>query len=324
MSIYQLTMLVTILVNNFNYSKYIKCAIDSALSQTYSDIEVIVVDDGSTDGSQEIIKSYGNTIISVFKNNGGQASAFNAGFAKSKGEIICFLDSDDFFTPEKVKKIVKYFQDYPGIGWIFHELSYVDKLGKKLPLERSSQIDIERVVDFRETLIKGKRFSYSLPCGLCFKRNIIEKILPMPEAENVTLSDNYIKYAALALSPGLLSTNKLAVQRIHDNNTYTFRQDIEKLRAEINIKTGFYLRRNFPCIALFADKFFAKGVGEIFTELIFGTSFKIPEIKMYFENYFSWNFNFILFFLMRTIYHFLNSLLIKLRLIFLNKLNFQF
>jgi glycosyltransferase involved in cell wall biosynthesis len=67
--------LVSILINNYNYGRFLTEAIDSALNQTYSNIEVIVVDDGSTDNSQEIIKSYQDKIIPILKPNGGQASA---------------------------------------------------------------------------------------------------------------------------------------------------------------------------------------------------------------------------------------------------------
>ena len=92
--------LVSILINNYNYAQYLSQAIDSALGQTYTNTEIIVVDDGSTDNSREIINSYGNQIISVLKENGGQASAINAGFAASKGDIICLLDADDIFLPD--------------------------------------------------------------------------------------------------------------------------------------------------------------------------------------------------------------------------------
>src|SRR4051812_12972155 len=92
--------LVSIIVNNFNYARYLREAIDSALDQRYEPTEIIVVDDGSTDRSREIIASYGSSIIPVYKPNGGQASALNAGFAASRGDIIVFLDADDILFPE--------------------------------------------------------------------------------------------------------------------------------------------------------------------------------------------------------------------------------
>lgn len=94
--------LVSIIINNYNYSQFLGEAIDSALSQTYPNTEVIVVDDGSTDNSQHLIASYATQILPLLKNNGGQASALNAGFRISRGEIIIFLDADDYLFPYAV------------------------------------------------------------------------------------------------------------------------------------------------------------------------------------------------------------------------------
>ena len=94
--------LVSVLINNFNYCNYLSRAIDSALSQTYAPIEIIIVDDGSTDQSRQVIAGYRSKIVSILKENGGQASAFNAAVAHSKGSILCFLDLDDRFYPTKV------------------------------------------------------------------------------------------------------------------------------------------------------------------------------------------------------------------------------
>jgi len=86
---------VSIVVNNYNYARFLTECIDSALHQTYSAVEVVVVDDGSTDESREVIRNFGDRIKTVFKNNGGQGSAINAGFAASTGSIVIFLDADD-------------------------------------------------------------------------------------------------------------------------------------------------------------------------------------------------------------------------------------
>lgn len=94
--------LASIIVNNYNYARFLREAVDSALNQTHRNTEVIVVDDGSTDGSREIIASYGNRIVPVLKENGGQNSALNAGFSMSHGEVILFLDSDDALRPTAV------------------------------------------------------------------------------------------------------------------------------------------------------------------------------------------------------------------------------
>ena len=126
--------LVNIIINNYNYGRFLREAIDSALNQTYSNIEVIVVDDGSTDDSREIIAGYGKRIIPVLKKNGGQATAFNEGLKASQGEIICFLDADDWFAPNKVEVIIRQFESNPGFGWIAHGMSHCDNEGNAIQI----------------------------------------------------------------------------------------------------------------------------------------------------------------------------------------------
>src|SRR3979409_485406 len=101
--------LASILINNYNYARFLDKAIDSALSQNYPTKEIIVVDDGSTDNSGEIISGYGDRIIPLFKENGGQAPEFSAGVANCQGAILCFLDSDDFVHPDKLERVAAAF-----------------------------------------------------------------------------------------------------------------------------------------------------------------------------------------------------------------------
>lgn len=279
--------LVSILINNYNYDQYLKEAIDSSLNQTYPNLEIIVVDDGSQDDSVSILRQYArDNVIGVYKDNGGQASAFNAGFAESSGDIICFLDADDYFYPSKIEEVVSIFNSSPKIGWVFHQLDYIDPNNQILDIDDPSPlIQQSMFVDFRENLASGKRFTYSIPCGLCLRRSLLQQILPMPESESVTISDNYIKYAALSLSEGLFLTKKLAAQRIHGKNTYTFQSDNQKLRAEINIKTGYYLRQNYSHIWKFSEKIFSRGCGEMIAEFDFVSLWKIAEFKAYLQEY---------------------------------------
>jgi glycosyltransferase involved in cell wall biosynthesis len=93
----------SIIISSYNYGRFLSQAIDSALNQTCDQVEVIAVDDGSTDNSLDVIASYGDSIISVVKENGGQASALNAGFHASHGQVLLFLDSDDTLLPGAVE-----------------------------------------------------------------------------------------------------------------------------------------------------------------------------------------------------------------------------
>ncbi len=250
-------ILVSIVINNYNYGKFLKEAIESGLAQTYSNTEIIVVDDGSTDNSREIIRSYGVKIIPVLKENGGQASAFNAGFLASKGQIICFLDADDYYFSEKIAKIVELFEQYPNAGWIFHDLEDVDTNGLPLKEKRKRRINELKLVDLREVVLKGKKLTYwfTATSGLCFKKSIIEQILPMPE-EFCISSDSFVRFGAIYLSPGVLSPDRLAAHRSHGNNLYAFRKDLGVERAKLGIRSAYYLRNKFPETKKFADNNF--------------------------------------------------------------------
>src|SRR5439155_23414554 len=88
-----------VVINSFNYDAYLHEAIESALAQTVSPREVIVVDDGSTDDSRDIIEGFGDLITPIFQPNSGQAAAINAGYHASSGSILIFADSDDVLLP---------------------------------------------------------------------------------------------------------------------------------------------------------------------------------------------------------------------------------
>jgi glycosyltransferase involved in cell wall biosynthesis len=252
-------LFVSIIINNYNYGKFLSEAIDSALNQTYSYHEVIVVDDGSTDNSREIIEGYKDKIVPVLKENGGQASAFNTGFAASKGDIICFLDSDDSFLPEKIEKIIKIFENYKDVNWCFHLLSLMDIKSKKIL--KNSYESPSSEWDFRSQVRKG-RLPY-IPfatSSLCFRRTILQEILPMPEAIKIT-SDNYLKFTAFALSEGFFLNEELTIQNIHENNAYTLSDNKHYLQAKILILTAYWIKAKFPSLSKFSDNLLVDGVG---------------------------------------------------------------
>lgn len=281
MTVENQTPLVSIIINNYNYGHFVHEAIESALSQTYQHTEIIVVDDGSTDNSLDVIASYKDRVVPVLKDNGGQASAFNAGFAASRGEIICLLDSDDLFLSEKVTEIVKIFAEYPDIGWCFHRLRFINaKTGDFVRLSRESGT---RACDFRAQIQKNGKLAFYGPAtsGLCFKRSLLQKILPMPEMIRIT-SDNYLKTAALGLDKGYFLDNQLAILRLHGNNHYTDRPNNQPLEAKIAILTAYCLRNELPSLTKHANKLFSHGMG-----VAWKTGGITPETSQTAQNYLS-------------------------------------
>lgn len=98
--------LVSIIIDNYNYGRYLGAAIDSALAQTWKPLEVIVVDDGSTDHSHHVIERYGSRVTAILQPNGGQGAAYNSGFAASRGEWVLFLDSDDLLDADAIERMM--------------------------------------------------------------------------------------------------------------------------------------------------------------------------------------------------------------------------
>src|SRR5205807_4083546 len=99
----------SIVINNHNYARYLSEAIDSALRQTYPNVQVVVVDDGSTDDSPAIIASYGKRVVPILKENGGQTSAINVGVAAAEGDFVILLDGDDYLLPAAAESVAPWF-----------------------------------------------------------------------------------------------------------------------------------------------------------------------------------------------------------------------
>lgn len=217
--------LVSILINNYNYGDFISEAIDSALNQTYPYVEVIVVDDGSTDNSREIIASYGNRIIQVLKENGGQASAFNAGFAACQGNVIFFLDSDDVFYSNKVQEILNIITTKMVTNpyvLVHHLLECVDKNGLSLGHQIPENNVLDMPTNFYQYACQYKFFPYAAgpTTGTVLSRKLAELIFPIPEKGVRTSADEFIVRPASLLGEVYGVNCVLAKYRIHGNNNW--------------------------------------------------------------------------------------------------------
>jgi glycosyltransferase involved in cell wall biosynthesis len=250
---------VSVVINNFNYGHFVADAIGSTLSQTYDQVEVIVVDDGSTDHSRAIIGTYGKDIQTVFKQNQGQASAFNAGFERSCGEVICFLDADDLFLPNKVERIVEAYSD-SEVDWCFHPVQPVDALAQ--PIRGSFDIRYaDGRYDFRRKYRHGKPIFWAPPTsGLTFRRRLLKKLLPMPLHIRIT-SDNYLTFCTPAFAPGFYISECLSLQRIHGANAYTAKED-PLLKATVQMFIAIGMHDAQPELTRLANRLFANALAE--------------------------------------------------------------
>src|SRR5215208_1734956 len=187
--------LVSIIITNYNYGCFLANAIDSALRQHYHAVEVIVVDDGSTDHSRDVMNTYGNRILSLFKQNGGQASAMNAGFYQSHGDIVIFLDADDLLRPNIVQDVVEAFRAQPNVTKVMYRMKVIDAAGRltgeikpdpHLPLRSG---DLRRYI-----LTFPFDMTWMATSGNAFAANALKKILPIPEQDFRIMADFYLSH----------------------------------------------------------------------------------------------------------------------------------
>ncbi|NET62924.1 MAG: glycosyltransferase [Moorea sp. SIO1G6] len=178
--------LVSVIIGNYNYGRFIAQAIESVLNQTYRRFELIVVDDGSTDNSRDVIKSYQDKLIPIFQENAGQGAAFNAGLAKATGEIVCFLDSDDYFHPDKLAKVVAAFVDHPEWVQISHGRVSIDREGNIIGRDPTffSQGDV------RPLLLQWGRYAWAITSALSYRRYAIDQVAPLPKRPRA--ADTYL------------------------------------------------------------------------------------------------------------------------------------
>lgn len=227
-------LLASIIINNYNYEKFIGEAIDSALYQTYSNIEVIVVDDGSTDNSRQIINSMGGNIIKLFKPNGGQASAFNEGFKHCRGQVIIFLDSDDLLYSLAVQNVMEFFEN-DEIAKVHWPLEIINekgaKIGKLIPKERLQE------GDFREhALSSGPPFFLNPPTsGNAWSRSFLESVLPMPEEEFKIGADQYLFEMVALFGMVRLIKQPQGAYRVHNKNNYFHKTPSTKFQIGLTL-----------------------------------------------------------------------------------------
>jgi glycosyltransferase involved in cell wall biosynthesis len=228
--------LVSIIINNYNYGRFLADAIDSALNQEYPFVEVIVVDDGSTDNSREIIESYGDRITAVFKENGRQASCFNVGFERCHGDIVIFLDSDDFLFPKAATLVAERMVD-SSISKCNGYLQIVDTEGK--PTGRRLPKRLSPSGRYTDSFLKHGPWTYvgCYTSGNAWSRSFLNRVMPLPTDERVQGgADGYL--TAIDGLYGKIETidELIGGYRIHGGNFLpTFRQfSADKLTAVLS------------------------------------------------------------------------------------------
>jgi hypothetical protein len=231
---------VDVVISSHNYGRYLRAAVDSALTQTYPHVRVIAVDDGSTDDSPQILRSYSQSILTVLKDNGGQASAINAGFANVEGDLVIFLDADDMLHPKIAEHVAAAALAQPQAAKIQWRLGMTDAAGttsgqvkpaRHLPMPEGDMRRAELTFPFDITWIAMS--------GNAFPVKTLRQIMPIPEAEYQIQADSYLQHLTALLGPVISLDLVGAYRRIHDANAFeqpwNAALDLDRIHATIRM-----------------------------------------------------------------------------------------
>jgi hypothetical protein len=244
---------VDIVVNNHDYARYLAAAIDSALAQTHPRTRVIVVDDGSTDDSREVLKGYEGRVEPVLKENGGQASALNAGLDRCEGDVVMFLDADDVLRPEAAARAAAALAADPGAAKAQMRMDVIDATGRptgelkpppRWPMPTGDLRAAELAYPFDLAWLPTSAYA--------FRRATLAPILPIPEDAYRIGADWHLVHLSTLLGRVASIEEVSCSYRVHGANNYEPSHpvvDLDHVRATI----GYGRRTSADLLALAAE-----------------------------------------------------------------------
>lgn len=211
---------VTVLIDTYNHERFIEEALMSVLEQDFpaSEREILVVDDGSTDSTPEIVRKFEPRVRLLRKSNGGQASAFNAGISEARGEIVAFLDGDDWWARNKLTSVAEAMAEDRSVGIIGHGVITVHRDGRE-------QTEILREgFRFQANTVQGARLfrlrrSLLGTSRMTIRAGLLQRIGTIPEALTVQ-ADEYLFTLAAVVAEGRILPAALTYYRLHEANAF--------------------------------------------------------------------------------------------------------
>jgi Glycosyl transferase family 2 len=208
-------------INNHNYRRYVVAAVESALAQSYPRVRVIVVDDGSTDDSREVLLDYQGRVELVFKPNGGQASALNAGFARCSGNVVIFLDADDVLAPGAAAAVAGAFAHDPHLVKVQYRMEVIDDAGARTgALKPERHLALPQGDVSRAELTFPFDLVWLATSANAFSAAALRRLLPLPETEFGACPDWYLNHLVALLGPVASLDVVGAYYRVHGANRY--------------------------------------------------------------------------------------------------------
>lgn len=221
---------VSVLLPAYNGAKYIGQAIDSALAQTLVPFEIIVVDDGSTDDTESIVKHYGSRVRYIRQGNKGTSGAYNTGIAAASGEFIAFLEQDDIWSPEKNAMQIAAFEGNAGLGMVFSPVELLREAGAS----KCTDIDVqegEGRYAFADFFVRNRVLNCST---VMIRSDVLRHIGGF--REHLKLAFDYDLWLRIAAKYGVQCLGTpLATYRIHGNNQSRDDHDLLAAESSLNI-----------------------------------------------------------------------------------------
>ena len=209
--------LVSIIIGNYNYERFVTQAVESALAQTYPAVEVVVVDDGSTDGSRALLEPYRDRVRLIFKSNGGATSTLEAGWAQATGEIIMFLDADDMLRPDAVAAIVAAWT--PDRVKVQFPLTVIDAEARPLGFVPAATrpLDDARI---RDLLRRHGIYPTPPTSGNAYARRFVAALFPLDRRRFPIGVDGALNAVAPLYGSVVSLGTSLGYYRVHGNNMW--------------------------------------------------------------------------------------------------------
>jgi glycosyltransferase involved in cell wall biosynthesis len=216
---------VSVLICTHNHGHYLPECLTSVLNQTRPPDEVIVIDDGSTDGTAEAMRKF-PAVHYIYQENTGKAVAFGRAFSLSTGDVICHLDADDYWDLSKLERVLHCFEENSNLGGVIHEVTHIDASGHAIQFpwtmgQRAEPttltLDESEDVSFLYPLPNARGRFFGVPNTTCIRRRFLEDLLPLVPGIGGSVDGIFIA-AALRYGAAYLP-DALAAYRIHGSNT---------------------------------------------------------------------------------------------------------
>jgi hypothetical protein len=212
---------VDIVIDNYNYGRFLPDAIESACAQTHPKVSVTVVDDGSSDGSRELLDEYAERVTVVLKENGGQASALNAGAELCRGDVVMFLDADDTLHPGAAAEVAAAFAADPEIVKVQFRTAVIDAAGQPTGAIKPAPHLPMPSGDLRQAeLASPYDLVWMATSANAFRTDALRRILPIPEGQFRTCADWYLVHLTALLGPVVSLDSVAGSYRVHGANNY--------------------------------------------------------------------------------------------------------